>query len=74
LRQASTETQILVATHSPYFLSQFSLDEIAVMKKVDGHAVFARPASNEALRHEIDELGAGELARLHLSDELEARS
>lgn len=44
------------------------------MKKVDGHAVFARPASNEALRHEIDELGAGELARLHLSDELEARS
>ncbi|HEX8819925.1 MAG TPA: AAA family ATPase [Archangium sp.] len=74
LRQAATETQLLVTTHSPYFLSQFSLEEIAVMKKVEGRAVFARPASNEALRQEIEELGSGELIRLHISDELEARS
>jgi predicted ATPase len=74
MRQAATETQLLVTTHSPYFLSQFSLEEIAVMKKVEGRAVFARPASNEALRQEIEELGSGELVRLHISDELEARS
>jgi predicted ATPase len=74
MRQATTETQLLVTTHSPYFLSQFSLEEIAVMKKVEGRAVFARPASNEALRQEIEELGTGELVRLHISDELEARS
>ncbi|MGZ3457590.1 MAG: AAA family ATPase [Archangium sp.] len=74
LRQAATESQFLVTTHSPYFLSQFSLDEIAVMKKVEGRAVFARPASNQALRQEIEELGSGELVRLHLSDELEVRS
>jgi predicted ATPase len=74
MRQAATETQLLVTTHSPYFLSQFSLEEIAVMKKVEGRAVFARPASNEALRQEIEELGTGELVRLHISDELEARS
>jgi predicted ATPase len=74
LRQASTESQLLVATHSPYFLSQFSLEEIAVMKKVDGRAVFARPASNEALRREIEELGSSELVRQHISDELEVRS
>ncbi|HZH78563.1 MAG TPA: AAA family ATPase [Archangium sp.] len=74
LRQAATDTQLLVTTHSPYFLSQFSLEELAVMKKVEGRAVFARPASNEALRQEIEELGSGELARLHISDELEARS
>jgi len=74
MRQASTESQLIVATHSPYFLSQFSLEEIAVMKKEEGHAVFARPASNEALRHEIEELGTGELARLHINDELEVRS
>lgn len=73
LRQASSEAQLLVATHSPYFLSQFSLEEIAVMKKVDGRAVFAHPASNEALRREIEELG-GDLAQLHISDELEVRS
>ncbi len=74
LRHAAGESQLLVATHSPYFLSQFSLEEIAVMKKVDGRAVFARPASNQALRREIEELGSGELARLHISDELEVRS
>lgn len=74
LRQASSDTQLLVTTHSPYFLSQFSLEELAVMKKEEGRAVFARPASNEALRREIEELGSGELARLHLSDELEVRS
>ncbi|SEU30793.1 AAA domain-containing protein, putative AbiEii toxin, Type IV TA system [Stigmatella erecta] len=74
MRQASAESQLLIATHSPYFLSQFGLDEIAVMKKVEGRAVFARPASNEALRQEIEELGSGELARLHISDELEVRS
>jgi hypothetical protein len=44
------------------------------MKTVDGRAVFVRPASNEALRRDIEELGSAELARLHLSDELEARS
>lgn len=74
LRQAAADSQLLVATHSPYFLSQFSLEEIAVMKKVDGRAVFARPASNDALRREVEELGSGELARLHISDELEVRS
>jgi predicted ATPase len=74
LRQAATESQLLVATHSPYLLSQFALDEIAVMKKVEGRAVFCRPASDEALRREIDELGSGELVRLHLGDGFEARS
>jgi hypothetical protein len=49
------------------------LEEIAVMKKVEGRAVFARPASNDALRREVEELG-GDLAQLHISDELEVRS
>jgi predicted ATPase len=74
LRLASARSQILVATHSPYFLSQFKLDEIAVMKKEAGKAVFRRPATSEALRQEIEELGSDGLALMHISDELEARS
>jgi predicted ATPase len=74
LRLASARSQILVATHSPYFLSQFKLDEIAVMKKEDGKAVFKRPATSESLRQEIEELGSESLALIHISDELEARS
>jgi predicted ATPase len=74
LRLASARSQILVATHSPYFLSQFQLDEIAVMKKEDGKAVFRRPATSESLRQEIEELGSESLALMHISDELETRA
>jgi predicted ATPase len=74
LRLASARSQILVATHSPYFLSQFQLDEIAVMKKEDGKAVFKRPATSESLRQEIEELGSESLALMHISDELETRA
>lgn len=74
LRLASARSQILVATHSPYFLSQFSLGEIAVMRKDEGRALFLRPATSQALRREIEEMGSEALARLHISDELEVRS
>ena len=74
LRTAAARSQILVATHSPYFLSQFALDEIAVMRKEDGRAVFVRPGDSQALRREIEEIGADAIAKLHISDELEVRS
>lgn len=70
-RLASARTQILVATHSPYFLSQFALDEIAVMRKENGAAQFVRPSSSRALREAVEEVGGEALTKLHLSDELE---
>jgi predicted ATPase len=74
LRSAAARCQVLVATHSPYLLAQLSLDEIAVMRKEDGRAVFARPANSAALRSEVEEMGGTVLAQLHISDELEGRS
>jgi predicted ATPase len=68
---ASARSQVLIATHSPYFLSQFELDEIAVMRKEDGRAMFVRPATSQALRHEVEEFGGEALASLFLSGELE---
>ncbi len=70
-RLASARAQILIATHSPYFLSHFTLDEIAVMRKENGAARFVRPATSKALREMVKEVGGEGLARLHLSDELE---
>jgi len=72
-RMASARSQILIATHSPYFLAQFDLDEIAVMRKEGGRAQFVRPGTSAALRREVAELGGDALAQLHISDELEAR-
>jgi predicted ATPase len=73
LQMASRRSQILVATHSPYLLAQFSLSDIAVMRKEDGHAVFVRPDTSAALRREVEELGGEAIAQMHISDELEAR-
>lgn len=70
-RLASARTQVLIATHSPYFLSQFELDEIAVMRREDGAARFLRPSSSRALREAVEEVGGEAITRLHLSDELE---
>ncbi len=70
-RMLSGRTQVLVTTHSPYLLSRFRLDEVAVMRKDDGRAVFVRPASSEALRAMVEEIGDDALARLFVSDELE---
>lgn len=74
MRLATAKTQILAATHSPYLLSQFSLDEIAVMKREQGRAIFRRPSDSSALSREIAEIGGDALARLHISDELEVRA
>lgn len=74
LRIASAKSQIIVATHSPYFLAQFLLPEVAVMRKEDGNAVFLRPATSAALRREVEEMGGDVLAKLHISDELELRT
>ncbi len=68
---ASARTQILVATHSPHFLAQFALEDIAVMRKEDGRAFFVRPSSSEALRNAVAELGGEAIARLFVSEELE---
>jgi len=70
-RIASARTQVLIATHSPYFLSHFALDEIAVMRRENGAARFVRPGSSTALRSMVEEFGGSALARLHVSDELE---
>lgn len=70
-RLASARMQILIATHSPYFLSHFALDEIAVMRKEGGAARFVRPSSSKALREMVQDVGGEALTRLHLSDELE---
>jgi predicted ATPase len=71
LRLASARAQILVATHSPYFLSHFALDEIAVMRKEGGAARFVRPSTSRALREMVQDVGGEAITRLHLSDELE---
>jgi predicted ATPase len=70
-QKASERTQILLATHSSYFLTHFDLEQIAVMRKNTGRAEFVRPHDSAALRASLEDFGPEELEALHRNDELE---
>lgn len=70
-QKASERTQILLATHASYFLTQFGLEHIAIMRKEDGAAVFAKPANSQLMLDMLQDFGVEELEHLHRSDELE---
>jgi predicted ATPase len=72
LQKASSRTQVLVATHSSFFLSQFDIESVAVMKKVNGESIYVNPSGSKALLANLEEFGASELEIMHRSDELEA--
>jgi predicted ATPase len=69
--KACERTQLLVATHSSYFLTQFDLSQVAVMRKEDGEAKFLKPHDSDILHDMLADFGPDEVERLHRSDELE---
>lgn len=74
LKKASQRTQVIVATHNSYFLSQFDIADIAVMRKEEGRAVFRKPKDSKALTSMLEDFGHEELEALHRSEELEQLS
>ncbi|HEX8651912.1 MAG TPA: AAA family ATPase [Pyrinomonadaceae bacterium] len=69
--KASDRTQILLATHASYFLMQFDVSRIAVMRKENGEAIFVKPIDSKALKENLEDFGAQEIEIMHRSDELE---
>lgn len=59
----NAETQFIFTTQSPYFLDQFSLDEVSWIEKDNGETKVYRPADKEHLRKLVEDkdLGLGEL-------------
>ena len=70
--KASQRTQVILATHASYFLSQFDLQNIAVMKKEDGKSVFVKVSDSQILLDNLEDFGRDELEKMHRTDELEA--
>ena len=71
-QKACERTQILLATHASYFLTQFDVSHIAVMKKVNGESIYVKPADSATLCANLQDFGTDELEAMHRSDELEA--
>ena len=69
--KASQRTQIILATHASYFLTQFDLKNIAVMKKESGKSVFVKVSDSKTLLDNLEDFGRDELEKMHRTDELE---
>lgn len=69
--KASQKTQFILTTHTSYFLSQFELSNIAVMKKESGKSVFVRVSDSQTLLDNLEDFGYEELEKMHRTDELE---
>lgn len=72
--KASERTQVILATHASYFLIQFDLENIAVMKKVSGESVYVKVRDSQTLLDNLEDFGKEELEKMHRTDELEAFS
>jgi predicted ATPase len=72
--KASERTQVILATHASYFLTQFQIENIAVMKKNDGESLYIKIKDSQTLLDSLEEFGIEELEQLHRNDELEALS
>lgn len=69
--KASQRTQVLLATHASYFLTQFDLKNIGVMKKEAGRCVFVKASDSRTLLDNLEDFGREELEKMHRTDELE---
>lgn len=70
-KKAADRTQILLSTHASYFLLQFDLDQIAVLRKEEGEVRFYKPRDSAALTEILSDFGPEEIEAMHRSDELE---
>ncbi len=69
--KASERTQILLATHSSYFLVNFKLSRLAVLRKQENNIVFLKPDTSRVLLSNLDDFGQDEIELMHRNDELE---
>jgi predicted ATPase len=60
-QKASDRTQILLATHASYFLLQFDLSQIAVLRKENGEVRWYKPSDAAALTESLADFGPEEL-------------
>ncbi len=69
--KASERTQVLIATHNSYFMTQFDLESIAIMKKTAGGSVYVNVRNSQTLLNKLHQIDNEELEQMYRADELE---
>ncbi len=59
--KASQRTQFILATHASYFLTQFKVENISVMKKDGGNSRYIKISDSKTLLDNLDDFGSEEL-------------
>lgn len=62
----SGRSQVIVTTHSPYFLDLLDLSHIVMVERIDGQPTFTRPANETALRKWAKDFSPGRLYTMGL--------
>jgi predicted ATPase len=61
LKKASTRSQILLTTHSPYLLNFLEPEDIIIVEKREGATEVSRPKDSGAIKEALKMLGLGEM-------------
>jgi len=61
LKKASTRSQILLTTHSPYLLNFLGPEDIVIVEKHEGATEVSRPKDAGAIKEALKTLGLGEM-------------
>ena len=70
--KAAERTQVLLATHESYFMTQFDLENIAILKKSGGGSVYVNIRNAQALLSRLRNAEPAEIEQMYRVDELEA--
>ena len=70
--KAAETTQVLLATHASYFLTQFDLENISLLKKTPAGSTYTSLRSSQAILAKLKQMESDELEQMYRADELEA--
>jgi predicted ATPase len=70
--KAAERTQVLLATHDSYLLTQFDPENLAIIKKSSEGSVYANARHSQALMERLRQVEDEDLERMFRGDELEA--
>jgi predicted ATPase len=70
-KELSDKAQVILTTHSSYFLSMFDIENILVLNKEAGDIKALKPSTSQALIDNLKEFGDQELEIMHRSGEFE---
>lgn len=69
--KAAEKTQVLLTTYDSYFMTQFDVENISIIKKTGGSSAFINVRNSQPLMNELKSNSSDEIEQMYRADELE---